>query len=139
MPALDRVLPADHAVLRHADPDRAVVLVRLALGDEPGSLRPASLGPVELETRLAVPLDPEPAERALDLLHRFRDLTTRVGVLDPQQALPAPAASEEPVEQERPHPADVEEAGRARCHADANAHQAGIVGAGLRSAAAPVA
>ena len=34
-PALDGVVPADHALLRHPDPDRAVVLVRLTLADEP--------------------------------------------------------------------------------------------------------
>ena len=48
---------------------------------------------------------------------------------------PPLAAREEPVEQERAHPSDVEEAGRARCHADADGHQAGIVGATVCSAA----
>ena len=90
---------------------------------------PAPLGAVELEPRRAVPLDPEPAERALDLLDRLLHLAARVGVLDPQQALAAAAAREEPVEEERAHATDVEEPGRARCHADADAHQAAIVGA----------
>ena len=64
-----------------------------------------------------VPVDPEPRERALDLLRRLRHLAARVGVLDPQQALAAPPAGEQPVEQERAHAADVQEArwGSAPC------------------------
>ena len=84
-------------------------------------LRP--LHDVELERRRAVPLDPEPAQRALDLLDRLLDLAARVGVLDPQQALPALSAREEPVEEERAHAADVEEAGGRRSHADADGHR----------------
>ena len=34
----------------------------------------------------AVPVDPEPAQRALDLLDRLGNLAARVGVLDPEQA-----------------------------------------------------
>ena len=127
-PALDRIVPPDHALLRHANPDRAVVLVRLALDDEACRLDPAALGAVELEARLAVPVDPEPAQRLLDLRDRVHDLATRVGVLDSKKALAPVAAREEPVEQERANASDVEEAGRTRCHADADAHQAGIVG-----------
>ena len=85
----------------------------------------AALGAVELEARLAVPLDPEPAQRLLDLPHRLGHLAARVGVLDPQQALAALAAREEPVEEERAHASDVEEAGRARCHADADGSSGG--------------
>ena len=65
---------------------------------------------------------PSQRERALDLLDRLRDLAARVGVLDPEQALAAAPAGEEPVEEERAHAADVEEAGRARSHADAGRH-----------------
>ena len=84
-----------------------------------------------------VPVDPEPLQRALDLLGRLGDLAARVGVLDPQQALAAlVAAGEEPVEEERAHPADVEEPGRARGHADANAH-AGSVDGSRRAADRP--
>ena len=56
---------------------------------------------------------PSQRQRALDLLDRLRDLAARVGVLDPQQALAAPLPGEQPVEQERPHAADVEESCRA--------------------------
>ena len=72
----------------------------------------------------AVPVDPEPAQRLLDLVDRLGDLAARVGVLDPQAALAALLAREQPVEEERANAADVEEAGRARSHADADGHRA---------------
>ena len=106
---LDRVVPAGRALVRHADADRAVVLVRASLRDEPARLLLRALHAVELERRLAVPVDPEPAQRALDLLDGLLDLAARVGVLDPQEALAAAPAREEPVEEERAHAADVEE------------------------------
>ncbi len=138
-PALDGVLPGDDALGGHPDPDRAVVRVGLAFRDEPRRLQPAPLGTVELEPRRSVPLDPEPEEGALDLLDRFGHLAARVGVLDPQQALAAAAAREEPVEQKRAHPTDVEEPRRARCHANADGHQARIVGANALREDPPVA
>ena len=79
--------------------------------------------PVELERHRPVPVDPEPPQRALDLLDRVDDLAARVGVLDPQPALAALLAREEPVEEERADAADVEVTGRARRHADADAHR----------------
>ena len=99
--------------------DRALVHVRLALRDEPLGEVARLVHPVELEGDRPVPVDPEPAQRLLDLLDRLGDLAARVGVLDPQQALAALLAREQPVEEERAHAADVEEAGRARSHADA--------------------
>ena len=57
-----------------------------------------------------------------------------VGVLDPQAALAAELAGEQPVEEEGAHAADVEEAGRARSHANADAHRAPIVRTGCSSA-----
>ena len=83
--------------------------------------------PVELEGDGAVPVDPEPAKRRLDLVGRLGDLAARVGVLDPQPALAALLACIQPVEEERAHAADVQEACRARGHANAKRH-AGIVG-----------
>ena len=79
---------------------------------------------------VAVPVDPEPDQRVLDLIDRLGHLAARVGVLDPQQDLAALLAREEPVEEERADAADVEEAGGARSHADADAHRASIVGGG---------
>ena len=81
------------------------------------------LHPVELEHHRPVPVDPEPAERLLDLLDRLRDLTARVGVLDAQQALAAVLARKQPVEQERADPTDVQEARRTRRHTYANSHR----------------
>ena len=109
MRPLHGVLPRDDPLVGHADPDRALVLVGLALGDEPLGLGAAALRAVELEACRSVPLDPEPPERPLDLLRRLRHLARRVRVLDPQQALAAAAAREQPVEEERADAADVEE------------------------------
>ena len=89
-----------------------------------------AFGGVELERDRPVPVDPEPAQRVLDLVDRLGDLAARVGVLDPQQALAALLAREEPVEEERANASDVEEAGRARSHADAYGHRVSIVGSG---------
>src|SRR5207247_6048816 len=91
---------------------------------EPARLGVAALVPVELEGDGAVPVEPEPAQRALDLLHRLRHLPARVRVLDPQQALAPAPAREEPVEEESAHAADVQETGRARSHTDADTHAA---------------
>src|SRR5205085_1026383 len=112
--------PGSRAFLGHAEADRTLVLVGRAFAYEPSRLGLAALEPVELEGDRPVPLDPEPAQRVLDLLHRLGDLAARVGVLDPEQALAAVAAREEPVEEEGAHPADVQEPGRARRHADAD-------------------
>ena len=117
-PAADDVVPADHALVGHAEADRALVLVGLALGEQPVGVRAHLVHPVELERGRAVPVDPEPAKRLLDLLGRLGDLAARVRVLDPEAALAALLAREEPVEEERAHAADVQEAGRARRHAD---------------------
>src|SRR5262249_17378231 len=52
--------------------------------------------------------------------------------LDPQEALACAAAREQPVEQEGADPADVQEPGRARGHADADAHAGRVDGSGSR-------
>ena len=52
--------PVD-ALVRHPEPDRPFVLVRLAFVDKALRLLPAALEPVELEGHLPVPVDPEPA------------------------------------------------------------------------------
>ena len=73
---------------------------------------------------LAVPVEPEPAERLLDLLGRLGDLAARVRVLDAQPELAALVAREEPVEERGVDASDVEEARRARREADDGWHGA---------------
>ena len=75
------------------------------------------------------PSHSSPSQRSelLDLLGGLGHLAAGVGVLDPQQELAALVAREEPVEERRAHVADVQEASRARCHADADGMDA-IVG-----------
>ena len=118
----DDVVPARRPLVRHPEPDRALVLVRLAVGHELVGDAPAVVHPVELEGVRPVPVEAEPAERVLDLVDRLRDLARGVGVLDPQPELPALVAREEPVEERGADVADVEEPGRAGSHADADGH-----------------
>ena len=87
------VVPGGHALVGHAETDGALVLVGLSLRDQPVGLGLAALQPVELEGHVAVPFDAEPAERALDLLGRLRDLAVRVRVLDPQPGTRRPAGA----------------------------------------------
>src|SRR5436190_5072344 len=56
-PALDGVLPSGRALVRHADPDRAFVLVRLAFTDEAPRRLAAGFHDVELERGRTVPVD----------------------------------------------------------------------------------
>ena len=95
------VVPRRHALVGHAEADSAVVHVRSAFLDEPLRLRLAALELVELERHFAVPLEPQPAQRLLDLLGGLGHLAPGVGVLDPQQELAALVAREEPVEERR--------------------------------------
>ena len=57
----DRVLPAGDALVGHPEPDRALVLVGLALLDESRGQLAAAVHRVELERHRPVPVDPEPA------------------------------------------------------------------------------
>ena len=116
--AADDVVPGGDALVRHAEADRTFVLVRLPRGDELVGNAAAVVHPVELERERAVPVDPEPAERLLDLVDRLGDLAARVGVLDPEPDLAALMPGEEPVEEDRADAADVEEAGGAGSHPD---------------------
>ena len=132
--ASDRVVPGDDPILRLAEANGAVVLVGFSLGEQPVGELARLAGRVELERHVAVPVDPDPPERVLDLGDRLRDLTARIRVLDPEQALTALLPSEQPVEQERPNTSDVEEAGWARSHTDADACHLSIVGRRWNSA-----
>ena len=115
------------ALVGHAHADRALVLVGLVLVDEALRLFAAALHAVELERELAVPVEPDPAQRLLDLLGRRVDLAARVRVLDAQPELAALVAGEQPVEERGVDASDVEEAGGARCEADDGRHGVRIV------------
>jgi hypothetical protein len=80
------------------------LIERQALGLVVGRVRPADLGPF-------VPVDPQPTETVEDRGQRIGQIPLRVGVVDPQDELAAMAAGEEPVEQRRAHPADVQVTG----------------------------
>src|SRR5207248_690511 len=60
-----------------------------------------------------VPVDAEPAEAVEDRLEGLGDVALLVGVVDAEDEPAAVAAGEEPVEQGRPHAADVQVARRA--------------------------
>ena len=123
-PAEDDVVECGRALVGHAEADRALVLVGLALLEQPLGDCARVVHAVELERDLPVPVEPEPAERLLDLLGRLVDLARGVGVLDAQPELAALVPGEEPVEERRAHVADVEEPGGRRSHADADGHRA---------------
>jgi len=75
-----------------------------------------------LERHRTVPVDAEPAQRLLDVVDGLGHLAGGVGVLDPEADLSTHVAREEPVEEERTDVADVQEARRARCHANSYGH-----------------
>src|SRR5204863_5675815 len=86
-----------------------------------------------------VPGEGEPAEAVEDRRQRGLDVALLIGVVDAQHVLAAVAACEEPVEQRRAHPADVEEAGRAGREARAGrAHEIFVPGGGASPAASKV-
>jgi len=118
------VVPGGRALVGHAEADRSLVFVGQARLDELVCELAAALHVVELERNRAVPVQPEPAQRLLDLLGRLEDLARSVRVLDPEQELAALVARKEPVEERRADVADVEQPGGARSHADANRHGA---------------
>ena len=79
-----------------------VVLVgRQPLALEIGSIRSADL-------RSFVPQQPQPTEVVENLAHRVLDVAGLVGVFNAQDERPAVLAGEQPVEQHRPRPADVQ-------------------------------
>jgi hypothetical protein len=120
--ALDRVVPDGRALVGHAEADCAVVLVGVALGEQPAAGLLVAREAVELELERAVPVEPEPAERALDLLDGLLDLAARVRILDAQAELAARVTREEPVEERRADAADVEQPRRAGRKTDADVH-----------------
>ena len=80
------------------------------------------------DARALVPLEPDPAQRALDLLDRLGVLARLVGVLDAQHEAAAVVARVEPREERRAHAADVQQTGwrRRKPRADRAGHGAGL-------------
>ncbi len=71
-----------------------------------------ALGPLVLADRALVPVELEPAQRVEDLGDVLVGGPLAVGVLDPQDELPARAPGREPVVERRPRAADVQRACR---------------------------
>ena len=85
--------------------------LRLEVGPE----RPADFRPF-------VPVDPDPAKTVQDPLDGIIDVPLLVGVVDPKDELAAMMPGQQPVEQSCPHPADVQETGRAGGESGAYTH-----------------
>ena len=90
-----------------------------------------ALGTRELEQRVVVPVQPQPAHAVEDRLDRRLRRARAIGILDAEQEAPAVVARVQPVEQRRTCPADVQESGRRRRETGddgAVGRRAGIVG-----------
>ena len=100
--AADDVVPAGHALVGHPEPDRALVLVGLALGDEPvgAASRQSS---IRSSWNVCGPSQSRPSQRSDSWIWSTASATSRdgVGVLDPEPELAALLAREEPVEERR--------------------------------------
>ena len=139
--AVGRVAVAPSAVVarRPSFRDRALArrlqLLRRVEGEVGAALRqqlPRDLGMPRLapalEHRRLVGRKAEPVQAVQDLLHRVLGAARPVGVLDPQQVLPAMVPREEEVEQRRPRPADVQEAGGRGGESGADGHAKPVFG-----------
>ena len=69
---------------------------------------------IELADGLAIVVKTKPFQTLKDRIGRFRGRAFAIGVLDPQQELPAMTPREQPVEQRRPRRTDVHRAGGGR-------------------------
>jgi hypothetical protein len=98
---------------------RGVIAIGVSRGEQPldGCLIPRE--PLRLVVRSMrsadfgsfVPIDAEPAEAVQNRGQRRLDIPLLIGVVDPQEKLPAVLPGEEPVEERRANAADVQEAG----------------------------
>jgi hypothetical protein len=120
--AADHVDDRRRALVGDAQPDRSLAVVRaaeaavvvgllerldvlraccgavgVAAGEQPLDDLGVALRALRLEDRLAVPVDPEPAQRVEDLLDVLGRGALAVGVLDPQHHLASASAREQPV------------------------------------------
>ncbi len=120
--AVHRVLPGD-LTGRHAEPDRALLHVRLALGEEAVGDFLVALHAGALEHQLFVPVETQPGEPIEDHLRMLVGRASLIGVLDAQQELAALVAGVQPVEEGGAGASDVEVARRGRSEADAGVHR----------------
>src|SRR5216117_2906000 len=118
---MHRVLPGDLAG-RQPKPDRALVHVRLAFGEEAVGDFLVALDARALEYELFVPVEAQPGEAVEDHLRMLVGRASLVGVLDSQQELTALVAGVQPVEERGAGASDVEITRRGRGEAYANSH-----------------
>ena len=78
--------------------------------------------PLTVVGRPFIPIDAQPLETIDDRPQGLGDVPPRVGIVNPQQKLPAVLPGIEPIEQRGPHAADVQVAGGTRSEAGANGH-----------------
>src|SRR5206468_11823231 len=120
-PAVHRVLPGDLPG-RDAEPNRALLHVRFALGEEAVGDFLVALHASALEHELLVPVEAQPGEPVEDHLRMLVGRARLVGVFDAQQELAALVAGVQPVEERRAGASDVEVTRRGGSEADANGH-----------------
>ena len=68
--------------------------------------------PLSLPKRTFVPIETDPAHALENGLNRFVGRAALIGVFDAKNEDPILLSRKQPIEQGRPHPADMEEAGR---------------------------
>ena len=137
-PAVDEppLLPPRRLALGGRLFGRRVVAVREPPVEQLGHRGPVACGPLRLVVRRVraahlgplVPVDAQPAEAVQNRPQRRLDVALAVGVVDAQDELPPVPAREQPVEQRRADPADVQVAGRAGSESRANRHRVVNVG-----------
>jgi hypothetical protein len=102
----------------------AVAAVRLAGGQQLARHLGVTVDSLRLEHRIAVPVEPEPAQAVDDGVNGGLGGPCAVGVLDAQQEPPAVMAGEQPVEIGGARAANVQEAGRRRRKTGDDGHRA---------------
>src|SRR6266705_724401 len=88
-------------------------MVSLSPRDEFFRDLPVARKPLHLKERAFVPVEPEPAHRVEDRLHRSFGRALEIGILDAQDEFAAVLSGVRPGEERGPRPADMEVAGRA--------------------------
>ncbi len=120
--AVDCILPGD-LTGRHAKPDRALVHVGFAFGEESVGDFLVALHAGALEHELLVPVEAQPGEAVEDHLGVLVGRASLVGVFDAQQELAALVTGVQPVEKRGAGASDVEVARGGGGEADADVHR----------------